>query len=222
MSKQSIPNWNLTRKLSSLEARERLEETRDIAAAQIVERQIAAMNEKIAKIDSDLASLNVKASLSGTWISPDIDNSKGMYIRRGQQIGLVADMNDLRIRATAGQKLALLLIDEDAKKVEMKVRGRPKVKLAGRIEEIFPAGQRVLPSQALGYAVGGSMPVDVNDPRGLTAAENFFEVRVQPADSSVKLFSGQRVIVRVEMSPKPLLFQWWRSLRQLFQRRFSI
>jgi putative peptide zinc metalloprotease protein len=208
--------------LSSLEARERLEETRDIAAAQIMQKQIGAMKEKIAKIDSDLASLNVKASLSGTWISPDIENAKGMYVHRGQRIGLVADMNDLRIRATAGQKLALLLIDEDAKKVEMKVKGRPKVKLAGQIEEIFPAGQRVLPSQALGYAVGGSMPVDVNDPRGLTAAENFFEVRVQPADSSVELFSGQRVIVRVEMSPKPLLLQWWRSLRQLFQRRFSI
>ena len=212
----------LLAELSSLQAQQRLEETRDLAAAQIMDKQIGAMNEKIAKIDSDLASLNVKASLSGTWISPDIENAKGLYLHRGRQIGLVADMNDLRIRATAGQKLALLLIDEEAKKVEMKVKGRPKVKLPGQIEEIFPAGQKLLPSQALGYAVGGAMAVDVNDPRGLTAAENFFEVRVQPADNAVRLFSGQRVIVRVEMSPKPLMLQWWRSLRQLFQRRFNI
>jgi hypothetical protein len=116
----------------------------------------------------------------------------------------------------------LLLIDEEVKEVEMKVKGRPKVKLSGQIEEIFPAGQKVLPSQALGYAVGGSMPTDINDPKGITAAENFFEVRVQPDDNPVRLFSGQRVIVRVEMSPKPLLFQWWRSLRQLFQGRFHI
>ena len=212
----------LLAELSSLQAQQRLEETRDLAAAQIMDKQIGAMNEKIAKIDSDLASLNVKASLSGTWISPDIENAKGLYLHRGRQIGLVADMNDLRIRATAGQKLALLLIDEEAKKVEMKVKGRPKVKLPGQIEEIFPAGQKLLPSQALGYAVGGAMAVDVNDPRGLTAAENFFEVRVQPADNAVRLFSGQRVIVRVEMSPKPLMLQWWRSLRKLFQRRFNI
>ncbi len=212
----------LLAELRSLEVRQRLEETRDIAAAQIMEKQIGAMNEKIAKIDSDLASLNIKASLPGTWISPDIENAKGLYLHRGRQVGLVADMDDLRIRATAGQKLALLLIDEEVKEVEMKVKGRPKVKLSGQIEEIFPAGQKVLPSQALGYAVGGSMPTDINDPKGITAAENFFEVRVQPDDNPVRLFSGQRVIVRVEMSPKPLLFQWWRSLRQLFQGRFHI
>ena len=212
----------LLAELDSLKARERLEETRDIAAAQIIEKQIGTMNEKIAKVNSDLASLDIKASLSGTWYSPDIENAKDLYLRRGQQIGMVADMNDLRIRATAGQKLALLLIDEDAKKVEMKVKGRPKVKFSGKIEEIFPAGQKILPSQALGYAVGGSMPTEVNDPKGITAAENFFEVRVQPQDDEVRLFSGQRVIVRVEMSPKPLIFQWWRSLRQLFQRRFHI
>ena len=213
---------SLLAELESLKARQRLEETQDLTAAQITEKQIGALKEKIAKVDSDLSRLDIKASLSGTWISPDIEHAKGSYLHRGQQIGIVADMNDLRIRATAGQKLALLLIDEEAKNVEMKVKGRPKVEFSGRIDEIFPAGQKVLPSQALGYAVGGSMPTEVNDPKGLTAAENFFEVRVQPVNDSVRLFSGQRVIVRVEMSPKPLMIQWWRSLRQLFQRRFNI
>jgi hypothetical protein len=115
-----------------------------------------------------------------------------------------------------------MLFDHVSSRVEMKVKGRPKVELSGQIEEIFPAGQKVLPSQALGYAVGGHMPTEIGDPKGLTAAENFFEVRVEPADNSVRLFSGQRVIVRIEMPPRPLIFQWWRSLRQLFQRRFHI
>ena len=127
----------------------------------------------------------------------------------------IADIKNKKIKA-------LFLIDEDAKNVEMRVKGRPDVILSGRIDEIFPAGQKVLPSQALGYAVGGSMSTDVNDPRGITASENFFEVRVQPVDETVRLFSGQRVIVRVGLSPKPLMVQWWRSLRQLFQRRFNI
>ena len=128
----------------------------------------------------------------------------------------------MRIRATAGQSLAALLVGQDLNDVEIKVRGRPEVELTGRVREIFPAGRRVLPSQALGYAVGGSMPTEINDPNGITAAENFFEVRVVPNDDSVRLFSGQRVIVRIAMSPKPLMLQWWRSLRQLFQRRFHI
>ncbi len=212
----------LLAELGSLKAKKRLEETRDIATAQMIEKQISVMNEKITKIDSDLASLNIKASLSGTWIAPDIENTKGMYLRRGQQIGIVADMNDLRIRAVAGQSLNVILINQVGKEVEMRVKGRPDAELAGHIQEVFPAGKKVLPSQALGYTVGGSMPTEIDDPEGITAAENFFEVRIEPDDDSVRLFSGQRVIVRIEMSPKPLIMQWYRLLRQLFQRRFYI
>jgi putative peptide zinc metalloprotease protein len=212
----------LLAELASLKARQRLEETRDKTAAQILDKQIDVIKEKIAKIDSDLSSLTIKAPLSGTWFSPDIEKTKGLYLKRGQKTGIVADMNDLRIRATAGQKLAELLFDQAGRQVEMKVRGRPKVELPGKITEIFPAGQKVLPSQALGYAVGGFVPIDSNDPKGMTAAENFFEVRVHPEDGSVRLFAGQRVIVRIEMPPKPLVFQLWRSARQLFQRRFNI
>jgi putative peptide zinc metalloprotease protein len=212
----------LLAELGSLKARKRLEETRDKAAAQIMQKQIDVLNEKITKIDSDLSSLNIKSSLDGSWISPEIEKAKGLYLRRGQKIGIVADMNDLRIRAVAGQSLSDILFGQVGKEVEMKVKGRPKAGLGGYVEDVFPAGKKALPSQALGYAVGGSMPTDVEDSEGITAAENFFEVRVKPNDDSVRLFSGQRVIVRIEMPPKPLILQWWRSIRQLFQRRFHI
>ena len=213
---------SLVAELGSLKARKRLEDSRDRAAAQIIEKQITVLNEKITKIENDISSLDIKASISGSWISPDIENAKGVYLKRGQQIGLVADMNELRIRAVAGQSLADILFDQIDMKVDMKVKGRPKVELTGHVEEVFPAGRKVLPSQALGYAVGGSMATEVDDPKGITAAENFFEVRVIPDDDSIRLFSGQRIIVRIKMAPKPLLLQWYRLLRQLFQRRFHI
>jgi hypothetical protein len=95
--------------------------------------------------------------------------------------------------------------------------------LTGRIEKIFPAGLEVLPSEALGYAVGGNMPTVAQDPSGKKAAEQFFEIRIRPnPDSSVRLLSGQRVVVRIQLPSKPLAAQWWRSVRQLFQRRFHI
>jgi hypothetical protein len=95
--------------------------------------------------------------------------------------------------------------------------------LTGRIETILPAGQEVLPSEALGYAVGGSMPTLLQDPRGLKTAEQFFEIRIRPApESPVRLLSGQRVLARIQMPSKPLAVQWWQSARQLFQRRFHI
>jgi len=146
-----------------------------------------------------------------------------MYLARGQQIGLIASLDDVLVRATAGQQLAALLVEQAFEQLEIRVKGRPDALLKGRIEKIFPAGQEVLPSEALGYAVGGSMPTLSQDPRGTRSAENFFEVRIRPEPNSpVRLLSGQRVIARIRMPSKPLAAQWWRSIRQLFQRRFHI
>jgi len=213
----------LLAELRSLEAKQRIAQMEEIAAAQILAEQIEALQEKIARVEFELSSLFVQPTLSGSWVSPDIEKTKGTYLRRGEQIGLVASLDDVLIRATAGQELAALLVEQAYERLEIRVKGRPEVMLTGRIEKIFPAGQEVLPSEALGYAVGGNMPTLSQDPRGITAAEQFFEIRIRPnPDSSVRLLSGQRVIARIRMPSKPLAAQWWRSVRQLFQRRFHI
>jgi putative peptide zinc metalloprotease protein len=213
--------------LRGLEAKRRIAETQEIAAVQIIDEQIDALKEKIDRVEFQLDSLNVKTTLAGTWISPDIDKTKGGYISRGKEIGLVADMNNVLIRAFARQELGGMLF-EQAKNyakinVEIKAKGRPDVSLTGEIEQVLPAGQQKLPYRAMGYAVGGSIPTLADDPQGLKTAEEFFEVRIRPnlADPN-QLRSGQRIVARIQMPDKPLAFQWWRSLRQLFQRRFYI
>ena len=214
---------SLGAELRGLEAKQRIAETQEVAAVQILAEQIRALQEKIARVDLELACLHLKATLSGTWVSPDIEKTGGMYLSRGQQVGLTASLDDVLVRATAGQQLAAMLVEQAFKRLEIRVKGRPDVMLTGEIEKIFPAGQEVLPSEALGYAVGGSMPTLTQDPRGTRAAEKFFEIRIRPApDSQVRLLSGQRVIARIQMPSKPLAAQWWRSIRQLFQRRFHI
>ena len=214
---------SLLAELRGLQAKRRIAETREIAAAQILSEQIGALEEKIARVDFELSSLHLQSKLSGTWVSPDIEKTKGMYLQRGQQIGFVANLDDVLIRATARQRLAAMLVEQAYKQLEIRVKGRPDVMLTGQIEKIFPAGQEVLPSEALGYAVGGSIPTLSRDPGGVRAAEKFFEVRIRPnPDSSIRLLTGQRVVARIQMPSKPLVVQWWRSLRQLFQRRFHI
>ena len=208
---------------ASLEIQRRIAETQEFAAAQILDEQIEALNEKIARLEFELDSLNLKPPLSGTWVAPDIEHSKSSYLQRGQSIGFIASLDDVIIRATAGQKVAAMLIEQSDKNVEFRVKGQPKLLMTGKIEQIFPSGHELLPSEALGYAVGGSMPTVPQDPQGTKSAEMFFEIRIKPnADSSIRLLTGQRVVARIRMHPKPLAFQWWLSVRQLFQRRFHI
>jgi putative peptide zinc metalloprotease protein len=213
----------LLAELTALSVRRRIAETREIAAAQIFGEQIEALEEKIERVNIELSSLQLHAPKPGVWVSPDIEKTKGMYLVRGQQIGYVATLDNVLIRATARQRLAALLVEQAYKELEIRVKRCPNNLLKGQLEEISPAGHEVLPSQALGYAVGGSMPTLAQDPHGIRAAEMFFEVRIRPnPDSSIRLLTGQRVIARIQTTSKPLVVQWWRSLRQLFQRRFQI
>jgi len=204
------------------EARRRMASTSEPAEAQILDEQIAALDEKIERVRSELSLLNLQPSICGVWVAPDIELTKGMYLRRGQRIGFVGSLDDVLIRVTVGQNDAIL-IDQAYKVVSIRVKGRPDMAFSGRIDKILPAGQEFLPSAALGYAAGGSIATVARDRQGTRSAERFFEIKISPdANSPVRLLSGQRVAARFQMPRKPLAFQWWRSLRQLFQRRFRI
>ena len=196
---------------------------KEVAAAQILDEQLAALDEKIARVQQQLSFLHLTAPSSGTWVSPEIEFTKGKFVRRGESLGVVANLDDVLVRATAGQNVAAVLIEQAAQEVEIRVNGRPDPTVTGTIERIFPAGQEQLPSQALGYAVGGWMPVDVRDPSGTKTAEKFFEIRIRPhLQEPDEWRTGQRVVVRIRLQPKPLAAQVYHYGRQLFQRRFHI
>jgi len=220
-------------RLELLAERRRLAKQEDLAQARderaacdAIREQRNALEEQIARVDERLAALEVRAPLAGQWVAPDLDRTQGAYLRRGDKVGVVASLGEVVIRATAGQDVAALVVHEARPQVEIRLKGRPDLCLAGRIERILPAGREELPSPALGYAAGGSIQTDLEDRRGIQAAERFFEIRVAPAlgdlPEGVHLLGGQRVVVRFEMDAKPLAVQWWRSLLQVVQRRFHI
>jgi putative peptide zinc metalloprotease protein len=200
-----------------------LAELQEPAAAQIIQEQISALQEKVERVETELAALDLRAPFQGVWVAPEIERTKGVYLRRGETVGFVGSLDDLIVRATAGQEEAAMLFEQTEDLVEIRVKGRPDSTSIGRIDKVLPAGHDVLPSEALGYAAGGTMPTRSRTPQDRTAAERFFEIRIEPTDpNGARLLTGQRVVARVRMRDKPLLTQWWQSARRLFQRRFHI
>ena len=92
----------LVAELRSLEVKQRIAQTQEIAAVQILDEQIQALREKIARVEFELSSLLLKPASSGTWVSPDIEKTKGTYLRRGQQIGIVAGLDEVVLRRQLG------------------------------------------------------------------------------------------------------------------------
>ena len=213
----------LLAELRQLQVHRQFAQTREAAQVQIMDEKMAALQEQIERIHHELNALALRAPLAGTWVAPDIDRIPGRYLPRGQRIGVVANLEDLRIRAVAGQDVAGRLIMEARPQVEIRVKGQPDIELTGRIETILPAGQERLPSAALGYAAGGSTQVNLEDRSGRQTAEPFFEIRVVPSLAEAdRVRPGQTMVLRFETLPKPLLAQGWRSFLQLFQRRFQV
>ena len=169
--------------------------------------------------------LTIRAPLSGVWLAPKLDQNIGAYIRQGQEVGVVVNMEDLVFRATVTQDDARLLdeVRHVAGAVSIRPWGRPGDEMSGTVIKIMPAGQKKLPSASLGFAGGGEIRLASDDSSGTEAAEGVFEVIVRPDNTAgPPLLLEQRVSLRFEMSPKPWAVQWWRKILQLVQRRFHI
>jgi len=208
--------------------------------AQALEERLDAVDQSLQRVDDELRALALHAPFDGVWVSPDAERLTGTFIPRGQQVGMVADPNELIIRVAADQSLGPRIIDEigtgpDAI-VELRIKGRADVTLTGYIDEVRRFGQQKLPSQALGYHAGGSMAIDPNDRQADRAVEPFFEVHIRPftdapaeggddgasTTSPATLLIGQRVVARFTLPDRPLAMQWWTDLLRLFQRRTPI
>jgi putative peptide zinc metalloprotease protein len=206
-------------------------------AAQGAQQQVASLLEVRQMLDEQIGRLTIKSPLSGVLISPDLERRRAAYVKHSDHLAMVADLHDLIIRAAVNNTLAATLSQEGQRHVEIRVEGRPDVLLTGDVVKFALAGSKDLPSPALNYQVGGSFNPAPDDPHGTKTTENFFEVRIgnlkliqappriqqEFKDSpDVPLLPGQRVVVRFEMPAKPLAWQAWTKLRQVFQQRFQL
>ncbi|MEX2214146.1 MAG: hypothetical protein WD768_08465 [Phycisphaeraceae bacterium] len=159
--------------------------------ASYVDKQIALERQRV-RLKEQIESLNIVSPIDGIWISPDIEQMRGTYLKTGDELGLVASEDALVIRAVTDQTLGPRLMpevmaiaknQERPAKVEIRVKGRPGDWFEGVIpseKDIAPAGHDQLSSQSLGYHAGGSVQVRMDDQSGTKAAEPMFEVKIRP------------------------------------------
>ncbi len=191
---------------------------RGIEAAQLKQPEIDAKSERIRFIEGRLSDLVVVAPISGRWVAPNIEQNTDGLLERGQQVGMIADLDAMTIHAVVDQDVPLA---EASDRVEVRVSGRPDLLFAGTISDRDPAGTRILPSPSLGVLGGGSIQTQKEDEKGLRTEENIFRIRITPQAAHPQLLPKQDVVVRLELSPKPIALQAYRSVLQLVQKRFG-
>ena len=226
-------NPELTAQMAELTARRRrLAAIRDqhindeqLGEARIVDEKLKVVDGQISHLNGRIADLSVSAPLAGRWLAPRIHETIGSFVRKGDKLGTVADLDTLIIRATASQDLAPMLLAKKNLPVEICLQGRPGMTFAGKTTDAPPVGVRRLPAASLAHQAGGATIADLDEAGRADARDRFFEIRIEldtdhdGRDKNPRLFAGQRVLVRLELEPKPLAAQYLRKLRALFQNR---
>ena len=181
--------------------------TSDPAAVEPYRQRIEAIETRIARLERDRDALTVTANVNGVWIAPSLDDLLGSRIERGRTLGVVASLNDLRVRANADQASVGALTP--MRQTLNKEPGRLRIRVEGRPGQTY---------EGAGFTISAAAgPVDDAD----AGADTVFEV-LAPLAKPAGLFPGQRVIVRVELDDATIAKQAYLAFRRLIQRRFSV
>ena len=155
----------------------------------------------------------------------------GQYFKRGQELAIVATLDQLKARAVVEQA--------DAQSIEIfheraltQVADRPdtltQIRLVGDVDKILhPMGpplplqatQKQLPHPAMGAAGGGTNMTDPKDPQGVKPVAEAFEVELKLDNSAGTVVPGQRVYVRFTVGKSSLFMQVAKRVLQMIQVR---
>jgi putative peptide zinc metalloprotease protein len=163
----------------------------------------------------------VRSPAQGKFILTDAQNLPGRFVKQGDVLGYIFSDHRPRIRAVVTQA-DIGLVREKVSGVAFRLTERLDRCLNTTIERIVPAADQNLPAKALGTAGGGVVAVDPSDPEGLRALESLFQLDLRLPDDVEDPHIGGRVYVRFDHGRMPLAMQWYRSLRQLFLRKFYV
>jgi putative peptide zinc metalloprotease protein len=205
-------------------ARVRLRESRvdDPARFRSVEKLVAALGDRLRALDEEVARLVVRAPASGRWLAPDLAESRGQLLLKGQMLGAIQGLGHHRFIAVVNQGDVARVFSGNTRENEVKILGQENKTVTLANVDALPAERERLPSAALGMMGGGGIGVEAKD-GGTETTEPVFELRGDfPGDAAVVLNHGQRGVIRFSLPWEPLFSQWERSLRQLFQRRYRI
>jgi putative peptide zinc metalloprotease protein len=207
--------------LLELEARRNAKLPEEIAEAQLVEEQIKAARASLARAREQVESLNIRSPSAGTFVVPNAQDLPDRWLRHGEVVAYVIQYPVTTVRAVVGQD-RIGLVRARTRSVELRPADRTDIRYAATVVREVPAASHALPSKALGVPGGGEVATDPTDGNGTKAFETVFQFDLKTLERRDVSHVGSRVHVRFDHGAEPLAFQWYRTARQLFIRRYGI
>jgi putative peptide zinc metalloprotease protein len=190
----------------------------DLGKAGLAGDQVRRWQAELARVDEQIASLQVRAHRHGRLVLPKSDDLPGRYLHRGELLGHVLDDAPATVRvAVADQDIATLRAHTQA--VSVAGHGADAPALPAHLMRDSVGATRELPSAALSSDMGGQIPTEPQDEHHMKALRPVVLVDVQvdamPGNHALDSSRlGQRVWVRFDQGWTPLPAQAWRWLQR--------
>jgi len=221
-------NLELEPRIRVLEAQLRLLETRAQAERQtdrvrweMTREEMAATRKELEDARMRYRELTVRAPTSGRFVlngtAGDLPNR---FLRRGQEVGYVVPPAAVTARVLVSQD-DIHLVRTRAERVRVKLAGRLYDTFEARVRREIPAASDRVANLAMSSAGGGPAPLDPQDASKAKTLNTWFEFElVLPATHAFVL--GEHVYARFELGSEPLAWRIYRSIRQVFLKRFAV
>ncbi len=233
--------------LTEAAAREREARVQNEAAAQVAAKFAATLREQLDYLYERKEFLVVRAPQDGVVVGRSMDDYVGRFVREGEPLCQVVELDLLRATATLTQQEAWIYeLDPKDYRVEVRRASDVSTVIPATFERTSQAGDRELPHAALGYAGGGGFETESSDGSGMVAkapllkayfrsandispdANTSAEITSNPDAKLISRFAtasgvgaepGERVFFRFTLPSKPWAFQWVDSIQKTLQGR---
>jgi putative peptide zinc metalloprotease protein len=207
--------------LRELLARHRQVERENRVQAQLVREQIQFIEESLARARDRVAELSVVAQTRGRFVMPSAGDLPGRFVKKGQTLGHVVDVDTVTVRTLISQQ-DIDLVREDTRGIDVRLAERIGEVERAVVRRVVPAASDQLPSPALGREGGGQVALDPTDQQGRRMVQKLFEVDVELDAEARPVHVGGRAHVRFDHGWEPLGMQWYRTARQMFLSRLNV
>lgn len=193
---QLVANRQLAEtRLSEIQAQLRAVFLTDRGEAEILKSKSAVIQAELADYNIQVSSLKLKSQVSGRVYLPNSSDMPGSYIRRGDIIGYVVNLTQVKAKVVIPQS-RIEDIRRQSTGIWVRLESRPDQVLQAEMLREIPLATDQLPSRYLGTAAGGKFETDMRQQAGTQSMFNTFQVEILLPEQFSGHYLGQRIHVK--------------------------
>lgn len=211
----------LEAQLKELEVQFDMKERTSRVQAQVTMDDIQQVKQQLDFARVKAKELTIYSRADGVFYVPTPQDLPGRFLKRGAVAGHVLNAAGITARVVVYQS-NVDLVRNRTMGVKIRLPERITRTMPASLIREVPAGTDRLPATVLGQAGGGEVAIDPRDQKGVKTVQRIFLFDIRLPEQLYLFTVGGRVHVRFDHGYEPLAWRWYRTIRQLFLKRFNV